>query len=182
MANGTKVKKAGLPNTVIGIILGVVYFVDEIITGIAIVIMNANATDAQLEEIYSGVDVIFLLAIIGLLIYWFIAVSRMHKVLMEATDETYPVSPGKAVGFHFIPFYNLYWIIKWPMEIAKFVNVNLPASQKKVGLHTWGIILLLSAIIVANIDGGLSMVVDFTVLTIISKKIRLALQAAPVEG
>lgn len=57
-------------------------------------------------------------------IYWLFCVHRMHKVIAEATDFYHPVTPGQAVGYHFIPFYNFYWIFKWPNEIADFVNTS----------------------------------------------------------
>lgn len=59
------------------------------------------------------------------LVYWLVCVHRMHVVLAQVPEWKHPVSPGRAVGFHFIPVYVLYWLYKWPGEVARFVNSRL---------------------------------------------------------
>ena len=54
--------------------------------------------------------------------YWLSCIHRFHQILDTLTIDEYVISPGKAVLFHFIPFYNLYWIFKWPIELSKFIN------------------------------------------------------------
>lgn len=56
------------------------------------------------------------------LVYWLVCVHRMHVVLAHVAGWKHPVSPARAVGFHFIPIYSLYWLYKWPSEVARFVN------------------------------------------------------------
>ena len=51
-------------------------------------------------------------------VYWFVCVYRYHKILAAVPNYVHPVTPGKAVGFHFIPVYNIYWIFYWPTAIA----------------------------------------------------------------
>jgi len=58
-------------------------------------------------------------------VYWFVCVFQYHKILAAVPNYTHPISPGKAVGFHFIPAYNVYWIFRWPSAIADFVNARL---------------------------------------------------------
>ena len=48
------------------------------------------------------------------IIYWCVCVYKLHKILLVMTDRHYPISPGRAVGFGFIPFFNWYWDFKWP--------------------------------------------------------------------
>jgi hypothetical protein len=60
-------------------------------------------------------------------VYWFVCVYQYHKILAAVPNYVHPISPGKAVGFHFIPFYNVYWIFRWPTAIAAFVNDRLGA-------------------------------------------------------
>src|SRR5262245_46101787 len=55
-------------------------------------------------------------------VYWFVCVYKIHKVLAQIPGYVHPVSPGTAVGFHFIPIFQIYWIFRWPIAIAKFVN------------------------------------------------------------
>jgi len=61
-------------------------------------------------------------------VYWFVCVFQYHKILAAVPNYTHPISPGKAVGFHFIPGYNVYWIFRWPIAIAEFVNNRLGAQ------------------------------------------------------
>jgi len=61
-------------------------------------------------------------------VYWFVCVYRIHKVLAAVPGYIHPVSPAKAVGFHFIPVFQLYWVFHWPMAIAKFVNDRFGAQ------------------------------------------------------
>lgn len=60
-------------------------------------------------------------------VYWFVCVYRYHKILAAVPNYIHPITPGKAVGFHFIPGFNIYWIFRWPITIADFVNHRLGA-------------------------------------------------------
>jgi len=74
------------------------------------------------------------------LVYWLVCVHRMHVVLAHVPEWKHPVSPVRAVGFHFIPIYSLYWLYKWPGEVARFVNSKLgrPAlNPAKAGLFVF---------------------------------------------
>jgi len=73
---------------------------------------------------------LFLVSFIGG-VYWLVCIYRIHVVLANAPNWKHPISPARAVGFHFIPFYQFYWIFKWPREIAKFVNSRLPQPIMK---------------------------------------------------
>ena len=53
--------------------------------------------------------------------YWLYCIYRTHRALAKATNGAHPISPGAAVWFHLIPLYNLYWVFKWPNEMAKTV-------------------------------------------------------------
>ena len=59
--------------------------------------------------------------------YWLVCVYRYHKILAEVPRYVHPISPAKAVGFHFIPFFNFFWVFAWPSAIADFVNARLRA-------------------------------------------------------
>jgi len=76
--------------------------------------------------------------------YWCVCLYKIHKNILEMADNKYPISPGKAVGFGFIPFYSLYWIFKWPSEVVNFMNVR----DKSTKLNPWlpGFILFFSSI------------------------------------
>lgn len=79
------------------------------------------------------------------IIYYCICVYKLHKIIAIATDNRHPITPVKAVGFHFIPFFNFYWFVKWPNEIANFVNAQKPEKPMLKGLG--GIVILISIIL-----------------------------------
>ena len=53
--------------------------------------------------------------------YWFYCVDRLHRIVNELEPD-YPISPEAAVGLHFLPFFSLFWIFKWPMEMSRFIK------------------------------------------------------------
>ena len=55
-------------------------------------------------------------------VFWLTCVHRFHRILGLLTVDGYAISPDKAVLFHFIPLYNLYWVFKWPLEMERFIN------------------------------------------------------------
>jgi hypothetical protein len=114
-----------------------------------------------------------ILTAVGGRLYWLSCVDRMHKILLEATDGQYSITPTRAGLYHFIPFYNLYWVIKWPNEIARFVNRRLPHKRMMIGVP--GAILLVGALL----RGALGLAVIFTVGVYLSRRVQAAV-AAPV--
>ena len=93
-------------------------------------------------------------AIIYAEIYFFISLYRCWSILQGSTART---SPGKAVGFLFIPFFNLYWIFVAIRGLAKDANEFLHSkniNDKKisvglsVGLSLATCILLLMLLII----------------------------------
>lgn len=78
------------------------------------------------------------------LAYWCICLYKIHENILKMADNQYPISPARAVAFGFIPFYNLYWMFKWPSETINFVNTR----DKSKRLTNWfpGLVLLLSSL------------------------------------
>jgi hypothetical protein len=65
-----------------------------------------------------------ILAVIACFLY---AIAIFHTILFKAWDliqDGHPrTTPGKAVGFLFIPFFNLYWIFQSTSGFAKDYNI-----------------------------------------------------------
>jgi hypothetical protein len=106
-------------------------------------------------------------------LYWLYCVDRMHAVLLEATDGQYPITPSMAGLYHFIPIYSVYWIFKWPNEIARFVNSRLQRNRIKIALP--GALLLLGILL----RGPLGLVITFAVGAHLSRWVQTAI-AHPV--
>jgi len=47
---------------------------------------------------------LFLILFVGL-VYWFVCIHRFHVILQRVPGWKHPISPARAVGFHFIPVY-----------------------------------------------------------------------------
>jgi S1-C subfamily serine protease len=107
---------------------------------------------------------------IGGVIYWLFCVHRFHRILRELSATKYPISPGRAVGYHFIPIYSLYWIFKWPIEFSKFINSQEFVRMVPGGLL--GFLLLLSTVLYRTVDGALGLVCIFGISTYMASKLQ----------
>jgi hypothetical protein len=117
---------------------------------------------------------LFLISFIGG-VYWLTCIHRIHVVLTNVPNWKHPISPARAVGFHFLPFYQFYWIFKWPKEIANFVNSRLPQPIMKpvaVGLA------ILAALVLRLFDPGFGLILLFIPLSYVSECIRRAIATA----
>ena len=111
-------------------------------------------------------------------IYWFFCVHRFHRILGELSphvsgEPTYPITPRQAVGYHFIPFYNLVWYFKWTRELTDFVERY--TSVKMISEVLLGALLLLSGLTVRVIDGFVGFTLLFAATLYISRQLRRAM-------
>lgn len=148
-----------------GYVLGALFFILEIIQ----FLINPQIVQKELLILLS-------LIILSGLIYWCICLYKIHKAIFVIADNCYPISPRRAVGFGFLPFYNLYWMFKWPGEIINFVKTR---SDVKTG-KPWviGLLLLISGI-AGRIDGILWFLIDFGVLSYLIKMLKRSLAGNP---
>jgi len=162
-----------MPKLWIGYLLAVATFFGEMIA----VARNPNLG----KNVEFGVPPleIFLPAFIAR-VYWFVCVYRYHKILAAVPRYVHPISPGKAVGFHFIPFFNLYWILHWPSAIADFVNARLRAPLMRGAVLGLGAI---AAILCQTfLDAALGIAFLFLATTYLDRFLRRALAATENES
>jgi len=108
-------------------------------------------------------------------IFWLFCVSRFHTILREISRNHYPTTNAEAVGYHFIPFFNLYWVFKWPTTMSDYVNQRGRVSM--VSGSVLGVIMLISLLIGRFFDGGIGMLGVFSVGLYTSAKLRAHLQS-----
>lgn len=111
------------------------------------------------------------------LVYWMVCVYELHVVVAHATADEYPIKPVRAAWFHLIPLYGLYWVYKWPRELAKFVNSRLPAPAIKP--EKTGYLFLLAFVFFLVLARGLGMILLFWALSYLSTALRLAMSERP---
>ena len=67
------------------------------------------------------------LGAIPMAVFGFILLYKYWKLVPYAEAET---TPGKAVGFCFIPFFSLYWIFVAKYKLAKHYSAFIPGMEK----------------------------------------------------
>ncbi len=158
-----------LPILWIGYLLGVVTIVAEFA---ALSFHPELAKEGGIPPLY-----LFLASFVGG-VYWLVCIYQIHVVMAHVPGWRHPISPARAVGFHFIPFYQFYWIFKWPREIANFVNPRLREPvMKPVAVG----VAILAALLLRILDPGFGLILLFFPMSYVSECLRRAF-AAPQAG
>lgn len=157
-----------LPKIWIGYALCVATFIAE-------VIVVSNHPEIAAGQLFIPPLPLFLLGFISS-VYWLVCVHQLHVVLAHVPAWKHPISPARAVWFHFIPFYNLYWLYKWPAETARFVNwaFEAPVVRPK-GVGIFGV----SSYVLAILLGPGGLILLFFSLSHMNNWVRKALLAPP---
>lgn len=121
----------------------------------------------------SDLTPLWLLLIVVYVAYWAFCIYRIHSVLRDISGGLYPISPAKATGFHFIPFYNLYWVVHWPNCLADFLNSNSAVRMPRF----WPGLCLLVGILVGRFAGEIGCLIVFSVLLYLVRKVNKVLPA-----
>jgi hypothetical protein len=146
-----QIPTSSFPWVWVGFLFAFAFFVTEV----AFVIMTfdweqevSTTTDSQL---------MLVLGLVGLpgMIYWMFCIHRLHKILAELTHGRYPNTPLETALKHIIPFYNLYWIFKWPGEFSDYLNRR--GRVTIISGTALGVLLLLGLIVFRVIDGSIGM-------------------------
>ena len=121
---------------------------------------------------------LFLLGFVSF-VYWLVCIHQLHTVLAHVPGWRHPISPARAVWFHFIPIYSLYWLYKWPSEVARFVNwaLDAPAVRPR-GAGIFGVASYVLAILLG--PGGLILL--YFSLSRLNNWVRRALLIPPSIG
>jgi len=163
---------ARLPKVWIGYLLAFATLIGEVIAV------------ARHPELVKGTQIavppleIYLPAFVAL-VYWLVCVHRYHVVLANVPGWKHPISPARAVWFHFIPVFVVYWVFRWPAAIADFVNQRLQAQV--MNKWTVGVCFLGSVVCRLFVDAALHVALLFFACTYISGFLQRAL-AAPAPS
>jgi biotin transporter BioY len=162
-----------LPQLWAGYLLGFATVIGEVIEG-----SNHTADPAPtafpIPNLY-----LFLLMFVGG-VYWLVCVYRYHVVMKFVPGWTHPISPARAVGFHFIPIYNLYWVFKWPQEIARFVNWRF--GQPVMKPQMVGLMVFAAFVMRFLFDPGLGLILLFLAASYVSGCLRRAFALPPMQA
>ena len=133
---------------------------------VAFVVLETLMVLLELDQktVKSGLT---LIAIAGF-IYWLVCIHRLHKILGEL-DRGYPITGAEAVGMHFIPLYNIYWVFNWPTLMVRYINGR--GRVRMMPGYVSGLIILL-AMLVRYLDGGLGLLLLFGITAYLSSKLK----------
>jgi hypothetical protein len=161
-----------LPKLWIGYLIGLANIIAEFVY----VSRNQELakTPFQIPPLY-----LFILIFVGW-VYWLVCVHRYHVVMQQVPGWKHPISPGRAVGFLFIPGYNLYWSFKWPQEIARFVNWRF--GQPVMNLRAVGLVFLAACVLRLLFDSGLGLILLCLAASYVSGCLRRAFALPPVPA
>lgn len=135
----------------------------------AVGFLVAEFVELLLELDKESFQLVFVMIVLGGWIYWLFCVHRFHKILVEMSGNLYPIQPAEAVGKHFIPFYNLYWLFVWPSTLSSHVNDR--GHVRMVSGALVGFLLLVS-LLLRYVDGAIGLALTFAVGMYISAKLR----------
>jgi hypothetical protein len=157
-----------LPQSWIGYLIGVATVISEVVA------VRLHPELAKGGEVIPPLYLFLAIFIGG--VYWLVCVYQYHVVMSRIPGWRHPISRARAVGFHFIPIYNFYWVFKWPQEIAKFVNASLERPLMKpemVGVAVFG-----AFVVRFLLDPGLGLLLLFAAASYVSACLRQALAAS----
>lgn len=164
-----------LPNLRFGFGLAIVLFVLEIVWGVQKELARGTP-EAQSAGGYAAAAT--LMGAIVSTAYVLHCISTYHYVVSDVEGWCHPISPKRAVRFHFIPIFNLYWDFKWPKEIARFVNWRMQ-SHRMSGILV-GALVLVGFLIGGFFDVSIGLIVILSAFAYISRCLRDAFEAPPL--
>ena len=140
--------------------------------GVGFILMCIGGILVAAEEM-AGAAIIFpgLAAVLYGAVVWFVLVYRMWRAIQDGHART---TPGKAVGFLFIPFFNFYWQFEAFWGFAKDCNQyidrhNASATKLPEGLFLASCILTFVGFV--PYLGGLAGIADVVIMIILVSKI-----------
>jgi len=113
------------------------------------------------------------------LVYWLVCVYEFHVLLMRASAGAYPIKPIRAAWFHLIPIYSLYWVFKWPRELARFVNSRLGTPLMRP--DRTGLAVFIAFAVFLVLSHGFGIIALFWAASYLSRCLRYALSARPAS-
>ena len=112
-------------------------------------------------------------------VYWLVCIHRYHVVLAHVQGWQHPISPARAVWFHFIPFFGFYWVFRWPSAIALFVNQRMNARVMSVWAPGASLFI---ALVCRIFEPALGTAMLFFTCSFISRYLKRALETSPAAS
>jgi hypothetical protein len=161
-----------LPKLKYGFVLVGVFFASQIVWGVQRALHSDSREAGGYAAAFSMLFALILTA------YFLHCIAAYHLIVSKVEGWTQPITPRRAVRFHFIPIFNLYWNYKWPRELARFVNWRTQRDRMSGWLA--GTVILLGFLIGAVFDPSVGATIVLCGFAYISRCLRDAFSAPPL--
>jgi hypothetical protein len=158
-----------LPKMWIGFMLAGVFLVVEVIH----LLVSSDNEDQK------GPILVLWLASLPIWFYWLFCVYKIHDAIGRIPGYEHSITPAAAVGWHFFPIYNVYWVFKLPTALADFVNWRTQTKAMKGWIA--GVLVLASVLVFRYFDGFVGAMMLFAGGCYISRSLKRAFAAPPVS-
>lgn len=143
--------------------------------------------DSTASGAIAGVGVVFMILAMGLLLAGSVILFVLYYKMWTAIQDGYArTTPGKAIGFMFIPLFNIYWMFQAIWGYSKDYNeyllrYSIPAKPLSEGLFLAGCILPLLGWIpfVGSLIGIANFVIFIMIVNSICNSINALAYAQP---
>ena len=115
-------------------------------TGAGSVYVSVAPSEASVL-VFRGAAWLALIVAAGCTIYWLVWVWIVHREMQVFAGGQYPISPAQALGFCFIPLFNLFWMVWMPYRLARDLEFRLDPRHVRPGR-------VLTCQILALVPGG----------------------------
>lgn len=135
-------------------------------------------------SVFSVVSILAGLGVVQLLIvytiYYFVLLAKMWGSIQDGHART---TPGKAIGFLFIPFFNIYWIFNvwggFPTDYNSYIERHrLPVPRLSGALF----IVFPVFVLLAGLTLGVTLLINFFLMIAIIFKVSNAVNAVAGAG
>jgi hypothetical protein len=177
VANANPSADAQLPNLRWGVGLAIALAILEMVWG-AQRALAQGGPESQSAGGYAAA--LWFLGAIVSTAYVLSCIATYHHIVCHFRGWSHPISAKRAVRFHFIPIFNLYWDFKWPNEIARFVNWRM--QRQRMSGFLVGVLVLLGFVLAGFLDTSIGLAVILSAFAYISRCLRDALAAPMVTA
>lgn len=148
---------------------------------VLLIIVSVASSASRNRE--AGILFLVLAALAGLyaVIVWLVLIYNMWAAIQDGQART---TPGKAVGFLFIPFYNLYWIFQAIHGFAKDYNSYIQRHSVTVPPLSEGLFLAIPILALVSIIpflGILASLANLVLIIIVAAQVCDAVNALPAQ-
>lgn len=163
-----------LPKLKFGFTLAAIMFISQMVWGAQRALHRYSQEAGGYAAAVSVFGVFFLAA------YLLYCIAAYHRIANGVEGWRHPITPTRAVRFHFIPIYNIYWSYRWPRELAKFINWR--TQRRRMSGALVGTVILVGTIVGTFFDGSVGGTIILCGFAYVSRCLRDALAAPSVPA